>query len=136
MKEQTWKRKEYDTWDEAFRALAPVIRQQSVRVASYAQVLFVQACASSYGTKTADGAERMNGKYAELDIIAMCIDALARNIGKIELKSIQRKKDSVTITDTTSDVARVLKKPNPYMTSYDFPTGGRGRGCRPRSGTL
>ena len=66
MKEQTWKRKEYDTWDEAFRALAPVIRQQSVRVASYAQVLFVQACASSYGTKTADGAERMNGKYAEL----------------------------------------------------------------------
>lgn len=66
MKEQTWKRKEYDTWDEAFRALAPVIRQQSVRVASYAQVLFVQACASSYGTQTADGVERMNGKYAEL----------------------------------------------------------------------
>ncbi|MBO5006439.1 MAG: hypothetical protein J6C89_03240 [Clostridia bacterium] len=66
MKEQTWKRKEYDTWDEAFRALAPVIRQQSVRVASYAQVLFVQACASSYGTQTAEGAERMNGKYAEL----------------------------------------------------------------------
>jgi len=66
VKEQTWKRKEYDTWDEAFRALAPVIRQQSVRVASYAQVLFVQACASSYGTQTAEGAERMNGKYAEL----------------------------------------------------------------------
>lgn len=66
MKEQTWKRKEYDTWDEAFRALAPVIRQQSVRVASYAQVLFVQACASSYGTQTAEGAERMNGKFAEL----------------------------------------------------------------------
>ncbi len=66
MKEQTWKRKEYDTWDEAFRGLAPVIRQQSVRVASYAQVLFVQACASSYGTQTVEGAERMNGKYAEL----------------------------------------------------------------------
>ncbi len=66
MKEQTWKRKEYDTWDEAFRGLAPVIRQQSVRVASYAQVLFVQACASSYGTQTVEGVERMNGKYAEL----------------------------------------------------------------------
>ena len=60
------------------------------------------------------------GDLMMLDIIAMSIDALARNIGKIELKSIQRKKDSVTITDTTSDVARVLKKPNPYMTSYDF----------------
>lgn len=66
MKEQTWKRKEYETWDDAFRALAPVIRQQSVRVASYTQVLFVQACASSFGTQTVDGAERMKGKYADL----------------------------------------------------------------------
>ena len=61
-----------------------------------------------------------NGKYAELDIIAMCIDALARNIGKIQLKSILHKKDTVAVTDTTSDIARVLKQPNPYMSSYDF----------------
>lgn len=60
------------------------------------------------------------GDLAKLDVIAMSIDALARNIGKIELKSIQRKKDSVVVTDLTSDVARVLKHPNPYMTSYDF----------------
>jgi len=62
----------------------------------------------------------LNNKYAELDIIAMCIDALARNIGKIELKSIQHKKDTVAVTDNTSDVARVLRRPNPYMSSYDF----------------
>ncbi|MBR2890062.1 MAG: EAL domain-containing protein [Oscillospiraceae bacterium] len=61
-----WKRKEYETWDEAFRGLAPVIRQQSVRVAAYTQALFVQACAGSFGTKTNEGAERMQGKYADL----------------------------------------------------------------------
>ena len=61
-----------------------------------------------------------NGDFAQIDLIALCIDALARNIGKIELKSIQRKKDSVAVTDITSDVARVLKNPNPYMSSYDF----------------
>ena len=66
MKEQSWKRKEYETWDEAFRALTPVIRQQSVRVASYTQVLFAQACASSYGSQTADGAERMKSKFSDV----------------------------------------------------------------------
>ena len=66
MKEQTWKRKEYETWDEAFRALAPVIRQQSIRVASYTQVLFVQACASSYGLQTDSGAKHMKSKFADV----------------------------------------------------------------------
>ena len=46
MAEQNWKRKEYETWDEAFRGLAPAVRQQSVRVAAYTQVLFVQASSS------------------------------------------------------------------------------------------
>ena len=66
MNDQKWKRKEYETWDEAFRALAPGVRQQSVRVAAYTQTLFVQACAASYGTKTADGQDRMRGTYADL----------------------------------------------------------------------
>ena len=61
-----------------------------------------------------------NGDFVKLDLIAASIDALARNIGKIELKSIMRKKDNVTVSDTTSDVARVLAYPNPYMSSYDF----------------
>ena len=49
MAEQNWKRKEYETWDEAFRGLAPTVRQQSVRVAAYTQVLFLQACTDGYG---------------------------------------------------------------------------------------
>lgn len=61
-----------------------------------------------------------NGAFTKIDLIAMCIDALARNIGKIELKSIMHKKNTVLVTDTTSDVAKVLSKPNPYMTLYDF----------------
>lgn len=60
------------------------------------------------------------GELTKLDIIASSIDALARNIGKIEFKSVQKKKSTVVVTDTTSDIARVLKKPNPYMTAYDF----------------
>lgn len=64
--EQNWKRKEYETWDEAFRGLAPAVRQQSVRVAAYTQALFVQACAGSFGTNTRDGEERMQGQYADL----------------------------------------------------------------------
>ena len=65
-KDQNWKRKEYETWDEAFRGLAPAVRQQSVRVAAYTQAIFVQACAGSFGTKTPEGAERMVGQYADL----------------------------------------------------------------------
>ena len=65
-KEQTWKRTEYESWDDAFRGLAPVIRQQSVRVAAYTQALYVQACAGKFGTETRAGAERMQGKYADL----------------------------------------------------------------------
>jgi len=63
---QNWKRKEYETWDEAFRGLAPVIRQQSVRVAAYTQALFVQAVKLRFGSNTAGGKERIKGQYADL----------------------------------------------------------------------
>ena len=66
MSGQEWKRKDYKTWDEAFKGLSPAVRQQSVRVAAYTQELFVQACADSFGTQTPDGAERMKGQYADL----------------------------------------------------------------------
>ncbi|MBE6636784.1 MAG: hypothetical protein E7618_03145 [Ruminococcaceae bacterium] len=65
LREQNWKRKEYETWDEAFRGLAPVVRQQSVRVAAYTQALFVQAVKLHFGENTADGKERMRGQYAD-----------------------------------------------------------------------
>ena len=78
MSERDWKRKEYNTWDEAFRALAPINRQQSVRVAEYTQILFTGACAESFGKDTAEGAARMRGQYA--DVAYKC--GLYHQIGK------------------------------------------------------
>lgn len=66
MNRQNWERKEYETWDDAFRGLSPAVRQQSVRVAAYTQVLFVQACASGFGADTPQGAARMRGQYGDL----------------------------------------------------------------------
>lgn len=65
LKEKIWTRKEYKTWDEAFRGLAPAVRQQSVRVAAYTQVLYVQACKTPFGTG-AEYSERMRGQYSDL----------------------------------------------------------------------
>lgn len=66
MKEQAWTRKEYETWDEAFRGLAPIIRQQSVRVADYTRALFVVASHKGFGKDTKGGQDRMRGAYADL----------------------------------------------------------------------
>lgn len=64
--ENSWKRTDYETWEEAFHGLASVVRQQSVRVAAYTQALYVFACEKGFGKETKDGAERMKGKYADL----------------------------------------------------------------------
>lgn len=56
----------YQSWEDAFKALVPAVRQQSVRVASYTQVLYAQACASSFGKQTKEGAFRVNAKNVEL----------------------------------------------------------------------
>ena len=66
MKEQNEKRRDYETWEEAFRGLAPVVRQQSVRIAAYTQALFIQACAAGFGAQTPAGAQRMQATYADL----------------------------------------------------------------------
>lgn len=66
MKQQNWKRTEYTSWEEAFRGLSPIIRQQSVRVAAYTQVLFVSACKLKFGKKAKEGESRMRGQYADL----------------------------------------------------------------------
>lgn len=60
------KRRKFANWDEAFRGLVPAVRQESVRVASYTQALFIQACAGKFGTETREGMERMLGKYSDL----------------------------------------------------------------------
>lgn len=66
VKDQNWTRKEYETWDDAFRGLTPAARQQSVRVAAYTQVLFVQACVSSFGENNPAGKEQIRGEYGDL----------------------------------------------------------------------
>ena len=66
MSEQNEKRRDYGTWEEAFRGLAPVVRQQSVRIATYTQALFIQACAAGFGAQTPAGAQRMQATYADL----------------------------------------------------------------------
>lgn len=64
--------------------------------------------------------KRFHGDLLDIDVIVSCIDALARNLAKMRLTAIRRVKDSVAVTDLSSDIARVLRKPNPYMTMYDF----------------
>ncbi len=64
--------------------------------------------------------KHFQGELIEIDTIVACIDALARNMAKMRLTAIRRVKDNISITDTTSDIAKVLKRPNKYMTSYDF----------------
>lgn len=65
MSELKWNRKEYETWDEAFRGLAPAVRQQSVRVAAYTRVLFQQACKTPFGSGS-DYSARIRGQYSDL----------------------------------------------------------------------
>ena len=100
--EATWKRKEYETWDEAFRALAPVIRQQSVRVASYTQALFVQACSMSFGKESAVGVEQIKVKYA--DLAYKC--GMYHQLGK----ALVPKEYQIWQNDFTEEEAAVYKK--------------------------
>lgn len=55
----------------------------------------------------------------EMDLTLACIDAIAKNTAKIQFKAVKRG-EGVATPDTTSDIARVLKRPNAYMTAYDF----------------
>ncbi len=60
------KQKKFRTWDEAFRALTPAMRQHSVRVADYTQVLFDGACQSSYYSLDEDKPVYLNSAYREI----------------------------------------------------------------------
>lgn len=63
---------------------------------------------------------RFSGELLDIDTIVACIDALARNLAKMELTAVRKDKDNISITDRSSDVAKVLKRPNPYQSQYDF----------------
>ncbi len=59
-------RRYFETWEEAFRGLIPAVRQQSVRVASYTQVLYLQACQMGFGLRHPGGELRMQATYGDL----------------------------------------------------------------------
>lgn len=61
-----------------------------------------------------------SGDILTYDLIVDSISALARNIGKMDLKSVRRNAENVATVDRVSDIAKVLAKPNKYMTQYDF----------------
>ena len=99
---QNWKRKEYESWDEAFRGLTPVIRQQSVRVAAYTQALFVQAVKNHFGSNTEAGTERMRGQYADLMYKCGLYPQLGKALVPPEYQVLQR--------DFTEEEQAVYKK--------------------------
>lgn len=101
-KETSWKRKSYETWDDAFRGLTPAIRHQSVRVAAYSQVLYVQACAAKFGADSRSSAERMQGKYA--DLVYKC--GLYHQLGK----ALVPPEYQVWLRDFTEEEQAVYKK--------------------------
>lgn len=61
-----------------------------------------------------------DGNALNIDLVRACVDALARNIAKMSLRPIVMNKDGTTTIDNISDIAKVLKHPNRYMTMYDF----------------
>lgn len=61
-------------------------------------------------------------KATDLYLIRASVDALARNIAKMQLDAVMYtdRERAEKKVDRTSDVARVLRHPNQYMTQYDF----------------
>lgn len=63
---------------------------------------------------------RFDRNILQMDTIRASIDALARNIAKTNLQVVRHKPDGTKDIETSSDVSRVLNRPNPYMSTYDF----------------
>ena len=62
---------------------------------------------------------KWDGQILEIDTIRAVIDALARSCAKMDLQAVT-KRGTHTYIDYNSDIARVLAKPNKYMSQYDF----------------
>ena len=95
-------------------ALLKFRRKQENKSGEQSRSKYVPVAIPMWNMKTYDGQILMR------DTIVASVDALARNIAKMEMKAIRREKDQIATTITTSEVARVLKNPNRYMTQYDF----------------
>lgn len=65
---------------------------------------------------------RWDKKATELYLIRASVDALARNVAKMQLEAVMYtdRDRSEKKVDRNSAVARVIRHPNFYMTSYDF----------------
>lgn len=56
----------------------------------------------------------------ELDTVRACVDAIARNVSKMEFNHVDKSNGKKKRVVKDSDIAKVLKKPNSYMTTRDF----------------
>lgn len=79
----------------------------------------------TYGTTQQQDIQTWNysalGQNAfELDTVCSSIDAIARNVAKMEFKHVVKTSDGQKKVVNNSDIARVLKNPNGYMTQRDF----------------
>ena len=59
-------KRHFDTWDEAFKGLIPLVRQESIRIAEYTRVLYTQAVKSGFYANSEKWRERMQNSYDEL----------------------------------------------------------------------
>ena len=66
MFEKTLNKISYNTWDEAFRGLIPRVRQESVRIAEYTQVLYLHAVKNDFYADNEKWQYRMQPQYGEL----------------------------------------------------------------------
>ena len=62
---------------------------------------------------------KWDGQILEIDTIRAVIDALARACAKMDLQAVVDTGQTKAI-DSRSDIARVLRRPNAYMSKYDF----------------
>jgi EAL domain-containing protein (putative c-di-GMP-specific phosphodiesterase class I) len=75
--------KEFLSWDDAFRALAAPIKQQSVRVASYTREIFLAACDRPFAKQSAKSKTEITERLT--DVAYQC--GLLHQIGKAMLPS-------------------------------------------------
>lgn len=94
--------------DKLFRRNVPARRSERSQVLRYD--------INQYNFKTWDK------KSIELYLIRAVIDALARNIAKMQLEAVMYTDREISMKkiDRSSDVAKVIRHPNRFMTAYDF----------------
>lgn len=63
---------------------------------------------------------RFSKDIYELDTVRASIDAIARNVSKMEFNHIRLSSSKQKEVIKNSDIAKVLKKPNKYMSTRDF----------------